>query len=353
MTAVGGEAPADNRDHVNRLRGEVDSHLAALLEPDSEVAFVNFPNLRNVGDSAIWLGARETLDRIGVRVRYQAEPATYRRRLLASSVGERGTILVQGGGNLGDVYPHQHRIRKKVLGDFPKARVIQLPQSVWFRSEERANEFRRLAEGHADYTLMLRERRSFEWAEAKLDVPLALCPDLAFGLGPLPRREADLDLLWLMRRGRESRGAVLPEFGPGEVRADWFGERVLHAPEPRRLRLWLAGNRRLTAAMHARGGLATGLWRPQAATYAPIARHRLAAGNQFLARGRVIVTDRLHGHVLAMLLGIPHVLLDNIYGKSRALWETWTSESPLAQWADDPAAAQRLARDLLELEGPG
>lgn len=347
MASGTSEPQAANRKQLGRLSAEIESRLAALLEPGSEVAFVNFPNLRNVGDSAIWLGTRRALDRAGVRVRYQAEPATYRRRLLASSVGERGTILLQGGGNLGDAYPHQHRVRRRVLGDFPQARVVQLPQSVWFRSEERVEQFRRLAEAHPDFTLMLREHRSLEWAEANLDVPLVLCPDLAFALGPLPRRPPDRELLWLIRGDLESRGQPLPALGPGEERADWRGKHVLRPAEARGLRLWLGANRRVGAAMKANGRLATALWRTEATTFAPIAERRVLAGAQLLSRGRVVITDRLHGHVLAMLLGIPHVVLDNVYGKCRALWETWTSASPLAHWAEDPAAALVLARGML------
>jgi pyruvyl transferase EpsO len=307
---------------------------------------VNYPNLRNLGDVAIWLGTRMALERASVRIRYQAEPATYRRRLLASAVGEDGTILIQGGGNLGDVYPHQHRVRKQILRDFPNARVVQLPQSVWFRNENRVEQFRRLAETHSDFTLMLREGRSLAWAEEKLSVRVALCPDLAFGLAPLRRTPPDLQVLWLMRRDLESRGEPLPALGAGEERADWRGKGVRPA-EGRALRLALAGNRRLRAAMDTNGRLAAALWRAQAATYRTIARLRVDSGARLLSRGRFLITDRLHGHVLAMLLGIPHVVLDNENGKSRALWETWTSESTLAHWAEDPAAAQAHAQTML------
>jgi exopolysaccharide biosynthesis predicted pyruvyltransferase EpsI len=341
------EEPDGDEELLRRLSGTIDARLGALLQRGSEVAFVNFPNLRNVGDSAIWLGTREALERAGVRVRYQAEPATYRRRLLASAVGEDGTILMQGGGNLGDSYPHQHRVRKQILRDFPRARVIQLPQSVWFRNEKRAEKFCRLAEAHPDFTLMLRERRSLEWAEARLNATLSLCPDLAFALAPFRRDSPDLDLLWLMRRDLESRGQPVPELGPGEEQADWRGKHVLRPAEGRALRLALAGNRRLRSAMDAHGWLAAGLWRAQAATYGPIARHRVESAARLLSRGRFLITDRLHGHVLAMLLGIPHAVLDNANGKCRALWETWTSHSTLAHWAEDPAAAQLHAHAVL------
>jgi exopolysaccharide biosynthesis predicted pyruvyltransferase EpsI len=33
------------------------------------------------------------------------------------------------------------------------------------------------------------------------------------------------------------------------------------------------------------------------------------------------------------LLGIPHVLLDNSYGKVRGFYEAWTSECSFVRWA--------------------
>jgi pyruvyl transferase EpsO len=330
------------------LSADIDACFRKLLEPGTEAAFVNFPNIDNVGDSAIWLGARLALDRAGVRVRYQCEPATYRRRLLARSVGERGTILIQGGGNLGDVHPHQHRVRELVLRDFPRARVIQLPQSIWFRSTSGARRFRRLAESHSDFTLMVREARSLDWAERALDVPRALCPDLALALGPLDRRPPDSEVLWLMRRDREGRGVALPPLGPNDARADWRPGGPMRSAGPRPLRLWLAANRRISRAMSADGRLAAALWRANAATFPPIARRRLSLGIERLSRGRVVITDRLHGHLLAVLLGIPHVVLDNASGKCRSFWETWTSSFPLATWANDPDEALAGARALVD-----
>jgi pyruvyl transferase EpsO len=36
-----------------------------------------------------------------------------------------------------------------------------------------------------------------------------------------------------------------------------------------------------------------------------------------------VVTSRLHGHILAALLGVPSVLLDNSYGKNAAYFGEW------------------------------
>ncbi|MFT4085249.1 MAG: polysaccharide pyruvyl transferase family protein, partial [Nocardioides sp.] len=43
------------------------------------------------------------------------------------------------------------------------------------------------------------------------------------------------------------------------------------------------------------------------------------------AGARLVVTDRLHAHVLAGLMGIPHVVLDNSYGKIGAVYRATTS----------------------------
>jgi pyruvyl transferase EpsO len=61
-----------------------------------------------------------------------------------------------------------------------------------------------------------------------------------------------------------------------------------------------------------------------------------------------VVTDRLHAHLLALLLGIPHVVLDNSYGKLHHFIAAWTHESPLVHLATDPVMAQDTARVLLE-----
>jgi pyruvyl transferase EpsO len=63
----------------------------------------------------------------------------------------------------------------------------------------------------------------------------------------------------------------------------------------------------------------------------------------------VVVTDRLHGHILALLLGIPHVVLDNSYGKLHHFIRTWTHASPLVRMAAAPDEATALARELLPL----
>jgi exopolysaccharide biosynthesis predicted pyruvyltransferase EpsI len=64
---------------------------------------------------------------------------------------------------------------------------------------------------------------------------------------------------------------------------------------------------------------------------------------RLISAGRVVVTDRLHGHILCLLLGLPHVLLDNAYGKISNFHRMWTDGVSDVVWAESPENALDLA----------
>jgi pyruvyl transferase EpsO len=84
-----------------------------------------------------------------------------------------------------------------------------------------------------------------------------------------------------------------------------------------------------------------------ARTFDPLARYWVDRGCRILARGRVVVTDRLHGHVLALLMGIPSVVLPNANAKTRSFVDTWTHDVDGVVRADDAASGLAAARDLV------
>ena len=57
-----------------------------------------------------------------------------------------------------------------------------------------------------------------------------------------------------------------------------------------------------------------------------VAWHKAMHGFRILASARFLVTDRLHGHIMATILGIPHVLIDSKLGKNLAFHDTWTRD---------------------------
>jgi len=69
---------------------------------------------------------------------------------------------------------------------------------------------------------------------------------------------------------------------------------------------------------------------------------------EMIAAGEVLMTDRLHGHILALLMGVPNVLMNNTCGKVRAFFETWTSGCCDAFLREDAPSAATWARACLD-----
>ena len=327
-----------------RMAERLDAALGALLEPGRAVALVNFPNHHNPGDNAMWLGALAVLERLRVPVGYASNWSCFSASALQRAVGD-GPLLLNGGGTFGDLYVGQESLREYVLERCTDRRVIQLPQSIWFERRENRDRLRRLCAAHPAFTLLVREHQSFETAQRWFDVPVLLCPDMAFGLGALDDADPpQRPLVWIARRDREAverapPPAALPVF-------DWLDAPLEDGLAPATLRI-LALNQRLLARLRADPRQIERRWALLAWTFRPLAEAWLRRGSRLLRSAEVVITDRLHAHILAILLGAPHVVLDNSYGKTRSTFETWTQSSGLGRWADSTDEALSFAAELI------
>ena len=78
--------------------------------------------------------------------------------------------------------------------------------------------------------------------------------------------------------------------------------------------------------------------------YDAAANNRLARGVRQLSRARVIVTDRLHVHIVSLLMGKPHAVLDNNYGKIGRFMAAFSGNNDLSYRATSLADAIEWAR---------
>lgn len=332
---------ADDLDRTQaliRLRDRIGATLDPIISGYSECALVGFPDSSNVGDSAIWLGELAWLRDAGVRIAYRCHERDYDRNVLAHST-PNGLILLHGGGNLGDLWPKLQRLRERVIRDFPRRPIVQLPQTIHFGDRDALARARAVFNAHPDLAIAVRDTASLALARREFQCRTFLCPDMAFYLGALSiPRVKDVDVLWLRRTDVEAVPDNQAVDDPRMLVTDWLDPRP---PLVRRLReafqpLLLRYPRRLGT-----------LRRYSETTFDYQARQRMDIGCGLLARGRVVVTDRLHGHILSLLLGIPHVLLDNSYGKLRHFYKTWTRSMPQVRWVESPAEAGAAAEQFL------
>lgn len=336
---------------VNKLYSTALDKLAQLLSGASRVALINFPNHSNPGDSAIWLGTRRLLSDMGVEVGYAAAHWNFDPLYLKRAVGN-APVLLSGGGNLGDLYMPQQGTRMRAVEALPDNPIIQLPQSIYFRDEKKADQVGKALRAHPNFTLMLRERLSMKWAFAQWGIKAMLSPDHAFGLAPLDRNawaRPTNSILWLTRKpgDHEYAGHTQPN-GPDVKRIDWLASIQQHQAH------WdlvgqsaLAVNYLIHKFQYTLGRWAHVL---AARTYEPLAQRWVNSGLDLLSSSYVVVTDRLHGHLLCAMLGIPHVVLDNSYAKVSSTLNTWTKDLPGVYTATDSNEALYIAKSLVEKE---
>ena len=325
--------PAETSDAaIARLRSRLDAALTPLLD-GADIALVDYPDHSNVGDSAIWLGETAFFRDRGLQPAYASTIGSHDHDALAAALPE-GTIFLHGGGNFGTLWPSHQDFRLDLLARFPGRPIVQLPQSIFFADRASVDACARAVERHGRFTLCVRDEPSLEIARRHFPCETLLAPDMAFAIGPLARRPASVDVLYLLRTDREKAGR--PDESPLEAAVDWLED------DTTAMRMNTLGSRLLTLANS-----------PNVArvrTYERRAWTRLRRGAALLSRGRVVVTDRLHGHILSTLLGIPHVVLDNSYRKIGNFVDAWTGRLATLRLATDVEEARSQASALLVSE---
>lgn len=314
---------------VDKLKQKLMEAMKTALKGVKRVAYLGFPLNSDKGDSLSAWGEITLLKELGIEiVVHQIDGAETEAEAVAEEIraklGSRGdlessAVLFHGGGTLGDLEAAQLHFRLYVVERLPGYRVIFLPQAVLF-SESGADLLARtkvVFEEAKNVTIMALEDRSVRFVEGHFGsrVTVLKSPAAGFALAPqrvdkalshrnLPR---NVEVLYLLRTDHESNfeefstdSEKLKQKHPGQYveAGDWitYAEPLTLSatedPDP------FVGNKE---------------------------RARLAF--EYLARGKIAVVDRLHGHIAALILDIPHVILDNKFGQIADFYGTWTFEA--------------------------
>jgi pyruvyl transferase EpsO len=290
------------RSYIADMQRRIHETLAPLV-PEGRIAILDFPDIKNVGDSAIWLGEYAYFRNFqNCSPVYSCTLDNLSARALDRSL-QGGTILLHGGGNFGDIWSGHQTFREHVLQQWRGRLVIQLPQSIQFNSAERLEQAKRIIDAHGNFILLVRDEYSLDLANRHFNCRSILCPDMAFAIGATdPVGAPQFPILAMLRKDKEQTDANAAEVGEAIPCEDWITED--------RMPVRLAALRGLV------GGLPTlDRQRMRVAKYQAKALQRFGRGVRQISRGRIVITDRLHVHIISILLGKEHAVLDNSYGK--------------------------------------
>ncbi|ESO99659.1 hypothetical protein LOTGIDRAFT_173601 [Lottia gigantea] len=279
----------------------------------------------NKGDPAISSGEIYLLRRLGIDLIYYCSISYctdknlhYAKNMSSIYSNKELVILVHGGGNIvGYAMNDVHRF--KVLKLFKGFKLVVLSQSIFLKDKNAHFELcKQFYCCNKNLTLVLRDRQSLSMAQTYFNngTNLIMAPDMAFQIGRVKRYMSPMyDILWLKRNDDETPNYTIPRIPEGvSVKVkDWWGFLTPKGDNPLENAFLIATN-----------------------------------GMMFLQRGRVVITDRLHGHILCTLLDIPHVLIDNKYKKLSSYHRTWTRGVENTLITTNATEAVSLALQLLK-----
>lgn len=306
---------------ITGFRAEIARILVPLIEGrDAHICLIDPPNHANVGDSAILLGELAFLKAYFPRSRISFFDVDSYSERCEALIDSASIILIHGGGNFGDIWPRHQALRMRLWKRFRAKRIVQFPQSVSFGDADALAQTARAITAHRDFHLIVRDEVSYAFAKANFKCDTHLSPDMAFMLD-LRAAPPTRDVFGLLRSDKEAvadHAAIAEAIREGsdtfEI-GDWMDE-----PYTKTLRL----DRKLRDLTRRRPWLTWPLMRVMLTVRRRYAQSRVDAGVDLLGRGQVVVTDRLHAHIMSCLMGIPNLFFDSLDGKVSALHRTWT-----------------------------
>lgn len=239
-------------------------------------------------------------------------------------------ITLTGGGNMSDRYPSIEDARRFLVGSFPGNRIISFPQTIDFsetpagRRELRKS--RRAYGRHRGLQLFAREPVSLETMRREFPgTTVGLVPDIVLSLSDLAHHGVRRGVLLCVRNDQES--------AMGAATRSKLIERIAaEVPEARITDTVLPLDRRLTVEERERE------------------LRRLLSD---FGEAEAVVTDRLHGMIIAAITGTLCVVMQNNNHKIAATYQKWLAGLPYVTLVDGFESETVLSalRDLRRLVG--
>eukprot|EP01023_Acetabularia_acetabulum_P049970 TRINITY_DN5368_c0_g1_i4.p2 TRINITY_DN5368_c0_g1~~TRINITY_DN5368_c0_g1_i4.p2 ORF type:complete len:279 (-),score=32.44 TRINITY_DN5368_c0_g1_i4:660-1496(-) len=238
---------------------------------------------------------------------------------MGQELGEGGLILIQGGGNWGDLYPQIHEVRFQYLDDEIKQmcnrmedlQVVQLGQSVYYGDDYKWRyELATMNAVQNCFTFIARSRESegqIMQIFNKLQVRFSADP--GFMLKPITPTSVQLyDVYFLLRADEES---LL--FNGSTTQQDIL--QIVHNS---------AKEKSFTFGLDFFWKYEKNAQEYRQNIQEEFFRTRYQALSSQINLGKILVTDRLQAAIAAVLMGIPHIWIDTKYKHlSQALYSAF------------------------------
>lgn len=315
----------DYNQKVKELKTIVYKELKPLLQ--EKVAIFGLPFHGNIGDSLISLGEFQLLKELKKKIIYCRQLADYSTPFPQLPVD--CTILLQGGGDFGDVWRGIQEERLRVISQYKNNRIICFPQTVNYSDDCNLKKDVEFLRSFPHLHLCARDRQSYNFLHKHFANHIHLIPDMAFCINPDTLKKyinamPTSNNLYLRRTDKELASHKTETFDADEIVMDWpIADNNIN------LIKWNLKILGITGALDLRGlhRLSTLLQRLSTSAIKHLGYKRITRiGVHFLTSYDKLRVTRLHAGILAVLIGKQVEIIDNSYSKNYNFYTTWLND---------------------------
>lgn len=306
---------------IKDLQNEIFKKLEPLMRKNC--VLLNTPDHINIGDQLIWQGEIDFLESIGIKPKYSTSLYYFDWRPFTKDT----LILLHGGGNFGDIWEFHQEFRMKVIEKYPENDIVVFPQSVQYNSTDKIKEDAKRFASHSNVTICARDQYSYDLLKKYYSNAIIMVPDMAFcmDISKWKKGKPKKQKLLLKRVDREISSKFDYANYTSFSQRDWptydntvfnFSLRVYEKIVRTFGKYFLSKKSKDTTF-----GIKLILDRD----------YLIQKGFDFISSYELVVSTRLHGHILSLIMQVPTIMTDNDYGKNSRFYNTWLKDIPESQ----------------------
>ncbi|MCO7124214.1 polysaccharide pyruvyl transferase family protein [Sporolactobacillus shoreicorticis] len=312
----------------------IDSHNIAQLDQNhtKKIYVMATPTHGNLGDQAIAFAQNKFIqenfrDYSYIEVPY--DDVIRNVNYIKKNMNKDDIIFIPGGGNMGDMYYWEERVRRYIIRSFKHNLIISFPQTISFSAtytgKHELKKTIRIYKNNHHLLIVARETKSYESMKKIFGAEkVRLTPDIVLSLNE--RKESVRAGILLCFRSDEE------QFVKKDLKANLM--KMLQSKGETIKKTDTVVNRRVTAKVR------------------PTELNRI--WNQFRS-SEVVLTDRLHGMIFCAITGTPCIVFKNANHKIEYSYKNWLETVPFIRFVDvhqltDIKDLERIIDDLRHLD---
>ena len=286
---------------------------------------IGTPTHGNIGDQAIALSEYQFLHDLDEKKEILEIPSELVEniRFFKPYVGNR-IVLIHGGGFIGTLYLREEMMLRNVIEAFPKNKIIILPQTITFSDDELGaitlEESKRIYSKHRNLFICAREKASYHFAKEEFSKNnVLLIPDMVLQMKYKQEKVNKNGALLCLRSDKEKN---LTDENIGFIEnivSKYFSNEYKHTDTFETPHI---GKRERKSAVYAK--------------------------IEEFSNAKLVITDRLHGMVLAAFAETPCIALGNTNGKVKGIYE-WISNNDYIKYVDNIDEIEEVVKNLLSI----